>query len=93
MKKSIVLVSTVCTRPQFIKYLNLPSCVNCLHFLEYKKSEPYDTYYCELGRCSKFGIKNMISGEINYDFASTCRTDKERCGTNGIYYIHLPKNP
>lgn len=92
MRVFSVLLSALCTRPPFIKDLNLPSCINCVHFLEYQKSEPYNYAYSELGKCSKFGTKNMISGEIKYDFASHCRDDKDKCGQKGIYYTPLPKN-
>lgn len=93
MQTSFILVSALCTRLPFIRDLNVPSCVNCVNFIEYKRIEPCDNYDVNLGTCSKFGSKNMISGEIIYDFASICRIDRNRCGTKGIYYNPLPTNP
>ena len=94
MRTFSVLFSSLCTRPPFIKDLNLPSCVNCVHFLDYQRRDSYDyDKNHDLGGCAKFGTKNMVSGEIKYDFASTCRIDKTRCGEKGAYYNPIVKNP
>jgi hypothetical protein len=78
------LLFTLWPRGPFIKNLNLPSCVNCVHFIQYKGGEQPD-----LGRCSQFGKKDIISGEITYDYASVCRFDKEKCGQTGKYYVEV----
>ena len=39
-----------------------------------------------LGRCMLFGKKNIISGEITYDFADICRISANKCGHNGTLY-------
>jgi len=36
-----------------------------------------------MNRCQKFGEKNIITDEIQYDFVSTCRKDEEKCGLEG----------
>jgi hypothetical protein len=39
-----------------------------------------------LGKCGKFGEKDIISGEIIYDYAGFCRKKPELCGMNARYY-------
>ena len=91
-----LLLSALCTRPPFIKNSNLPSCANCVHFLKYKNGEPHNINIgleFDLGKCSQFGKKDIISDIITYDYASHCRDDKDQCDKNGKYYISLPTNP
>ena len=33
-----------------------------------------------------FGAKNIITGEINHDFASLCRYDNTKCSMDGKYF-------
>jgi hypothetical protein len=87
MRISLFLLSTLWTRVPFIKDSNLPSCINCVHFIKYDQSDKYTN---DLGKCSQFGKKNIISGEITYDYASLCRIDRDRCGQTGKYYVLLP---
>ena len=86
-----LLLSALCTQSPFIKNLNLPSCVNCVHFLKYNNND--EPQNIDLGKCSQFGKKDIISGIITYDYASICRDDKDQCGKNGAEYIPLPTNP
>lgn len=69
----------------FIKDVNLPVCVNCLHFIEHKTNYPYDPLpdNKSFGRCKKFGYKDIITGEFNYDFAYLCRNNEKKCGLSG----------
>jgi hypothetical protein len=39
-----------------------------------------------LNECSKFGDKNIINGEIKFDYADTCRNDEAKCGKEGRYF-------
>ena len=68
----------------FIKNLHLPSCKTCLHF------KPYITNYkfldFSLGKCGKFGIKNIVTDEIQYYYAELCRNDENKCGLKGKFY-------
>ena len=66
-----------------VKRMDCPECKNCKYFL------PDKTFYSEksqiiFGRCGYFGIKNVLSCEINYAYASICRI--EECGQYGKYY-------
>jgi hypothetical protein len=62
---------------QFIKNINMPSCKKCIHF----NPDNYNTE--SLSKCNKFGEKNIISNEIKYDYADSCRKDEEKCGLEG----------
>jgi hypothetical protein len=33
-----------------------------------------------------FGETNLITGEIEYDYASMCRHDNTKCGIDGKYF-------
>jgi len=60
-----------------IKNIDFPSCKNCIHFSQ-------DNYNIDsLSLCTKFGEKNIITDEINHDFANSCRKDEEKCGLEG----------
>jgi hypothetical protein len=67
---------------QFIKYSKMPICKQCSFFIAHAISK----HKYELGRCKKFGEKNILSGEIKYFLASTNRNDTNRCGLLGTYY-------
>jgi hypothetical protein len=63
---------------------NYPVCVKCVHFIPATKAEPY--IEPRFGKCKKFGTMSMITGEINYDYASLCRNNDNKCGEKGIFY-------
>jgi hypothetical protein len=67
----------------FIKNNELPSCVNCVHFIE--QPHGYQNDRSEFGKCKLFGEKNLVSGGIKYMFAANCR-QKGLCGTEGKYF-------
>jgi hypothetical protein len=80
MKIIILLLSLLCSK-KIIKNADLPSCRNCIYY------EPkYDNDLSNLNKCNKFGVKNIISDEINYDFADSCRNDENKCGIEGKYF-------
>jgi hypothetical protein len=59
-----------------IKNTEYPVCKNCIHYIEHRE-------YL-LSRCAFFGEKNIITGEIKYDYADLTRNDE--CGKTGKYY-------
>lgn len=68
-------------------------CINCIRYIEYKYTNPYDEIYeseTKLGKCSLFGKQNLVTGELEYDNAFICRTNEYKCGKEGHYYF--PKN-
>jgi hypothetical protein len=36
--------------------------------------------------CEKFGEKNIFTGDIDYESASSCRRDETKCGEFGLYF-------
>ena len=70
--------------PNFIRNMDAPSCVDCAHFIKHETSEPYNSINYQFGKCKVFGTKDVVSGQIVYDFASICRDNK--CGLDGKYF-------
>ena len=62
---------------------DLPSCQNCIYNKHYKYSNEYTT---SLNSCMKFGKKDILTGEINYDYIDLCRKDINKCGPEGKYF-------
>ena len=62
-----------------------PQCNKCLFYKPYSYPD-----YSALGKCMKFGNKDLISGNIDYDYADMCRRDSNKCNSTGIYFIHKP---
>ena len=72
----------------FVKFKNLPACINCVHFIEDQSNYPYDPPpKTEYGKCKLFGKQNMVTGEINNEYASVCRHDEKKCGEKGQYFV------
>jgi len=42
--------------------------------------------FSSLGKCAKFGVKHLVTGQIEYDFAIHCRENKDKCGKEGILF-------
>jgi hypothetical protein len=68
----------------FIKNGDVPLCKDCKHFLPYSIPLQY-----QLGKCKKFGMKNIFSGEITYEYIEIVRNFDE-CGVNGTYFEEKP---
>ena len=62
-----------------IKYNLLPVCTIC----KFYKPNVYNKFSSSTSRCTKFGEKNIITGEIEHDFVSICRNDESKCGLEG----------
>lgn len=73
-------VLSMCLSNQKIKNINFPECRKCVH---YQPKNNYD------GKCKLFGNKDLITGEINYDYVDFCRNDKEKCDIEGKYFQEL----
>jgi hypothetical protein len=87
-----MLNSCFSTEKIFIRNIKLPSCFNCVHFIEHTNNYPYDPVPCDTqyGRCKRFGEVNLITGEIEYDLARNCRNEIGKCGKIGSEYIKKP---
>jgi len=59
---------------------NIPLCKECIYY------QPYISYFEKidsLARCKKFGYKDIVSGEIMFDYAISSRKDENKCGSFG----------
>lgn len=66
--------------------LELPLCINCKHFINHKTNYPFDDIPNDslYGKCSIFGKIDLVTGEKEYFYASTCRSLEHLCGEKGI---------
>jgi len=71
----------------FVKNEILPSCVNCVHFMEYNENNLFS--YIKSNRCKLFNKKIILTEKIEYEYASICRKDNNKCGKYGKYFIPL----
>jgi len=71
------------TTDKFIENYEFPECKSCKYF------EPRTTdseFAGQFSRCTKFGKKDKITGEIDYNYADLNRNDENKCGIKGRYY-------
>jgi hypothetical protein len=76
------LLFTIVDSNQIIKNINVPSCRNCIYY----KPPYYSDYSSSVGKCNKFGTKDVITDKIVYDFADMSRTNENKCGNEGKYF-------
>jgi len=69
-------------RQQIIKNSELPLCHNCFYFYPVSKEENNNIIF-EKSKCLKYGIRNIVSGEVSYNFAHNMRQSESKCGQNG----------
>ena len=64
-----------------------PFCVKCLYFKPHTNNYPYDSIPSDslYGKCRKFFDVDLVTGEVNYEYARVCRVDK--CGPDGKEFI------
>jgi hypothetical protein len=65
-----------------IRNLDTPACRNCIHY----KASLFHDYSNSFNKCQYFGKKDLITNEINYDYADSCRNDENKCGEKGKYF-------
>lgn len=77
---------TLCKRVIPILNSNLPSCIDCIHFIDHKTNYSYESLADDgkYGICKLFGKKNIITGEIKYLSTEYCREDPQLCGKEAI---------
>lgn len=68
------------TVQRFIRNMDYPVCSKCVFFIPpaSKKSLVY---------CSKFGEKNLLTGEIKYENVAIARLQTNLCGEKGVYFV------
>jgi hypothetical protein len=72
----------------FIKHKDFPACINCVYFIEDKSNYPYDPPPSDekYGKCRLFGSQNMVTGNINHEYAVLCRENEKKCNKNGKFF-------
>ena len=83
MMKFIFFLTSIVDCKQIIRNANIPSCKNCIYF---NPKYTNNDFTSSLTRCTKFGDKNILTDEITYDFADSCRNDETKCGKEGKYF-------
>ena len=75
-------------QPQpIIKNFDIPSCKNCVFYRPYYL---YGDFASQFNKCEKFGEKNIVTDEIDYEFANSCRKNENQCGGEGKFFIEEP---
>ena len=69
---------------QVIQNFKSPICQTCKYYKPFSIFGHKDNY--EYSRCMKFGEKNIITGELKFEFAKNIRRDGNKCGPNGTLY-------
>jgi hypothetical protein len=67
---------------KIIKNIDLPICKNCIYY----KPPIFHSFTTPIAKCEYFGIKNIQTDEISYDYADLCRKDDDKCGVEGKYF-------
>lgn len=83
--KSLTLTNKI-YRKQIIKNSELPLCHNCFYFYPVSKNtnlEENNDIIFEQSKCFKYGNRNIVSGEVSYNFAHNMRQSESKCGLNG----------
>jgi len=68
----------------FIRNIDKPPCVQCQYYL------PEGSFTSSYSKCMKFGGKDLHTGLILYDYATSVRSDESKCSTAGTYFKGEP---
>jgi hypothetical protein len=68
----------------FIRDQEKPSCIECIHY------KPDYLAVSVFNQCTKFGGKDLHTGDILYDYADSVRRDESKCGKAGRYFKRDP---
>ena len=82
MRISYFLLFFMANCEKIIRNMNLNACKDCIYF----KPSFLSKLSSGLGKCEKFGNKNIVSNEITYEYADSCRSNENKCGESGKYF-------
>ena len=82
--KYLNLLLVVANSDKIIKNINIPSCKNCVYF---KPNYSFKDFASTFNECEKFGEKNIITNQIEYNYVDQCRKDELLCGAEAKYFI------
>jgi hypothetical protein len=83
MKNKLYLLFSLINSNKLIKNIDLPSCKNCIY---YKPNLLYRDFTSTFNKCEKFGVKDVVTDKITYNYADLCRNDETKCGIEGKYF-------
>ena len=63
-----------------------PVCKNCKHFVPSNK-QISESAKIEYGQCKLFREKDLVTGVVELEYASTCRITK--CRKEGVYFEQI----
>lgn len=64
-----------------------PSCNDCIFSISDKD---FSNNSCSNKlKCTKFIDETQNNGKVNYQYAFKCRSDENKCGKNGRYFIPI----
>ena len=73
-------------RNVYIKHFSFPICKDCVyHRPQHEKLDPFKSG--DQDKCLKYGEKNVVTGEINYQYADFVRKQDLQCGLKGKHFI------
>lgn len=73
-------------RDVYIKNFRLPTCRECVYYKPGSKEEdPFKISNWD--KCMKYGEKNVVTGEINYQYADFVRKQESQCGLSGKHFL------
>lgn len=72
-----------------IKNIKSPSCTKCVHFIKDTHALINKHNEGEFGKCKLFGKMDVVSGEIEHDYAVICREHLMKCGQRGNYFKRM----
>jgi len=82
MKCSLLL--SMAKTDKIITNYGFPACRNCVY---YQPNYYNSDFTSPLNKCNKFGIKDIITDKITYNYADLCRNDDTKCGKEGKYFL------
>lgn len=73
-------------RNVYIKYFSLPTCKDCVYHRSHQgKNDPFKSG--DQDKCLKYGEKNVVTGEIVYQYADFVRKQDLQCGLAGKHFL------
>jgi len=87
MRRSYLLLSLLNAGDKIIKNMEFPACKNCIYY----KPNINREFTSPLSKCEKFGVKDVVTDEITYDYADSARVTKAKCGEEGKYFLKDPQ--
>jgi len=65
-----------------IRHADKPPCIQCKYYLP-----DQDTFSSSSAKCTQFGGKDLHTGLVIYDYATSVRNDESKCSTQGTYFV------